>query len=174
MRWSTFCIDADPFPFVLRHRHQRFMGFVYHAYGLRVGASALLLLGVLVGPVPAMAQAPPGDAYEDVLRRVEQAIDGGQERVLIAQAADRIEIALLGAAMLYSGAQAEFVLRSFFRDHPPARFAFTEVHRTPERLFAVGQYTSTQDERPMKVYVRFQRRGPRWEVQGLRIDRRGP
>lgn len=171
MRWIAFCGHTIRYrPSQAFHRSKPEMAFVFSRFVEAKGLAAvpLVVLLAFAWSAPAWSQVPG----ETALQRVERAIAAGDERGVVHQASDRIEIALLGAGMVYSESQAEFVLRSFFRDHPPARFAFTEVTRTPERIFAVGHYRSTQDERPMRVYVRLQRRAERWVVQGVRIDQR--
>ncbi len=146
------------------------------AVGFRRQVRAYLLMLGLVGVWP-LAVWTPGEVRaqpsgEQVLREIEAAFARGAEQGIMRRAADRIEIALFGANMLYSEAQAQLVLRTFFRDFPPRRFVFEEVSRNGPDWFAVGTYWHGDGAEPFRIYVRLQERAGTWALRSIRINQR--
>ena len=127
---------------------------------------AIVLLA-LVAASPALAQKDEAE----VVRKVEQAFSRGDAAALLAHAADRVEIAVLGTGSLYSRAQATYVLNDFFRENPPRRFAADEPSSTRDNFFVAGKYWYGADDQHYDVYMRFRWRDGTCEVRELRIER---
>ena len=131
--------------------------------GLFGGLLALALLAS-----PARAQEPD----DALLARLEGAFGQADVAALLEQAAERLDLTVLGAGAVYSRAQAQYVMENFFRDHPPVRFRFHDPSRRDENWFAAGQYVYGSEERTLGIYVRLRWQGARWELREIRIDRR--
>lgn len=122
----------------------------------------LLSLGVAGS---AWGQEPP-------LLKVQEAFAAGDANALLGEAADRLEIALMGQSKLYSRAQATYVMEDFFRRYPPEQFTLQNDSQGGGNWFATGQYHYKHTEQPLHVYVRLHRKGEQWELREVRIERR--
>ena len=144
--------------------------FIKSSSGVMVSCWARIFAIVLL----ALATAPPVLAQKDeaeVVRKVEQAFSKGDAAALLAHAADRVEITVLGTGSLYSRAQATYVLNDFFRENPPTRFAADEPSSSRDNFFVAGKYWYGTDDRHYDVYMRFRWRDGTCEVRELRIER---
>ena len=109
-----------------------------------------------------------------MLGQVERAFQQGDERNLLAAAADRLEIAVLEAPSFYSRAQAMYVMEDFFRTYPPKQFDMQDASPSGGSLYAPGLYWSTSQSEPLRVYIRLRRTGQQWELREIRIEQRAP
>jgi hypothetical protein len=125
----------------------------------------VLLLG---GFVAGTASAQESTA----LTAVQDAFAAGDAAALLAHAAERIEIALLGQGKLYSRAQATYVMEDFFRRFPPVRFTLHHESHDDENWFATGRYQYAHGDHPLYLYVRLRLKGQRWEVREVRVEQR--
>ncbi len=110
--------------------------------------------------------------HREALRSVEAAFKGGDAERLLAHAADRVELALFDRTMLYSRAQAVYVMTSFFRDNPPGAFVLEDSSSTDGSWFVTARYWREGSERPHQVYLRLREKSGQWELRELRIERR--
>ena len=141
-----------------------------HLSTRRLGLFGGLFVLALLAP-PARAQ----DHDDALLARLEGAFAQGDVAALLEEAAERLDLTVLGASAVYSRAQAQYVMENFFRDHPPVRFRFQDPSRRDENWFAAGQYVYGSEEHALWIYVRLRWQGARWELREIRIDRRaGP
>lgn len=79
----------------------------------------------------------------EVILQATEAIKAGSARELARFFPASLDITLEGKPSNYSRAQAELVLRDFFRNHPPDEFSL--IHRGQSKggqPFAIGQYKS--------------------------------
>ena len=130
----------------------------------RLGVLAVLAWGATSGATAQEAHA--------VLAQVEEAFQQGDARGLLSAAADRLEIAVLEAPMLYSRAQATYVMQDFFRLYPPERFKLQEAAQSDGSLFVPGLYWSTSGGDPFKVYLRLRQKAHAWELREVRVEQR--
>src|SRR5687768_1468499 len=82
----------------------------------------------------------------DVIGQVKETIKAGSARELSKYLNQAVDVTIEGNLQSYSKAQAEFVLRDFFKQHPPAEFSI--IHQGQSRggqPFAIGQYKSGSD-----------------------------
>lgn len=130
-----------------------------------------LLLAVLLSlPAVGAAQPQPPDA---VLERLRLALQSGDADAVLDEAADRLEIDLLGRRKLYSRAQAAYVLREFFRRYPPTAFAFDHDSQAEGNWFAAGLLHVRRGAGPLHVYVRLRAHDDGWVLRELSLGAPG-
>jgi hypothetical protein len=91
-------------------------------------------------------QAPVLQAQTDVINQVKETIKAGSAKELSRYLNQMVDVTIEGAVQSYSKPQAEFVLRDFFKMHPPAEFSI--IHQGSSKggqPFAIGQYKSGSD-----------------------------
>jgi hypothetical protein len=82
-------------------------------------------------------------AQGDVIDQVKESIKAGSAKELSKYLNQTVDVTLDGSPQSYSKAQAEFVLRDFFKQHPPAEFSI--IHQGSSKggqPFAIGQFKS--------------------------------
>jgi hypothetical protein len=88
----------------------------------------------------ALAQNP------EVIDQVKETIKTGSAKELSKYLNPSVDVTIEGKLDTYSKAQAEFVLRDFFKAHPPNEFSI--IHQGQSKggqPFAIGQYKSGND-----------------------------
>ena len=131
------------------------------------GFLAVLMLGLLGAFV-----AGPVWAQQAALEQVQEALAAGDADALLGEAADRVEIALLGRSKLYSRAQATYVMQDFFRRYPPETFTLQNNAQDNGSWFATGRYQYKHAEHPLQVYLRLHLKGQLWQLREVRIEQR--
>lgn len=129
----------------------------------------------LTGAFLCLTLATPAAAQEggtEALDELSTAIAAGDVSGIVAHAADRIDISILGAGALYSRSQARYVLEEFFRDHQPVRFSVQELSQRDGNWFASGSYWSVGGASRLTMYLRLKQKDGGWELRELRVDRR--
>src|SRR5688500_7539213 len=79
----------------------------------------------------------------DVIYEVRETIKAGSAKELSRYLFQTVDVTIEGKVQSYSKAQAEFVFRDFFRQHPPSEFNI--IHQGSSKggqPFAIGQYKS--------------------------------
>lgn len=83
-------------------------------------------------------------AQADVIDQVKETIKAGSAKELSKYLNQTVDVTLEGnAPQAYSKAQAEFVFRDFFKQHPPSEFSI--IHQGSSKggqPFAIGQFKS--------------------------------
>lgn len=82
----------------------------------------------------------------DIISQIRESIKAGSAKELSKYLHQTVDVTIEGKVQSYSKAQAEFVFRDFFKQHPPSDF--TIVHQGSSRggqPFAIGQYKSGSD-----------------------------
>ena len=88
-------------------------------------------------------QAFASNGQGDVINEVKETIKAGSSKELSKFLFQTVDVTIEGKVQSYSKAQAEFVFRDFFRQHPPMEF--TIIHQGSSKggqTFAIGQYRS--------------------------------
>lgn len=83
----------------------------------------------------------------EVVDQVKEAIKAGSAKELSKFLNQAIDVTIDGKLQNYSKAQAEFVLRDFFKAHPPNDFSI--IHQGSSKggqPFAIGKYISGSDQ----------------------------
>lgn len=136
----------------------------------------VILVAVLVGlgPSPVWGQddvRSSHNAPDAVVERISTAFENGDVQRLLSDGTDRVEISLFGTRTFYSSGQAFYVLRDFFKTHPPANFVVDDATGAGKSCFVRGRFQHTRGERSLQVYVRLvEEEGDTWRVQEVRID----
>jgi hypothetical protein len=144
----------------------------------------LCFLMLALAPVPgtfgtALAQqvrtsiTPTSPLDSTVSSRVEAAFRSGNPALILADAADPIDLAIFGHGASYTKSQAAVVLLDFFRRHPPAQVSFEDEVVSENRRSVIGTYLEVGAAEPAAVFVRLRARGNRWEIRSIRIERNG-
>jgi hypothetical protein len=103
--------------------------------------SRLLLLNVFIFLLISAAFA-----QGDVINQVKETIKAGSAKELSRYLNNSVDVTLEGNVQSYSKAQAEFVLRDFFKQHPPNEVNI--IHQGSSKAgqpFAILQYKSGSD-----------------------------
>ncbi|MGC1242856.1 MAG: DUF4783 domain-containing protein [Chryseosolibacter sp.] len=82
----------------------------------------------------------------DVIYEVRETIKAGSSKELSKYLFQTVDVTIEGKVQSYSKAQAEFVFRDFFRQHPPSEFNI--IHQGSSKggqPFAIGQYKSADE-----------------------------
>jgi hypothetical protein len=85
-------------------------------------------------------------AQTDVIGQVKETIKAGSAKELSKYLYQAVDVTIDGNLQSYSKAQAEFVFRDFFKQHPPVEFSI--IHQGSSKggqPFAIGQYKSGVD-----------------------------
>lgn len=132
------------------------------------------LLGVVGAVMVCVAlMAPAAYAQEEPpLERIHEAFIQGDARALLQEAADRVEVVLLGQSRQYSRSQAVYVMDEFFREYPPEQFELADTSESNGSHFAASQYWSNREEAPMQVFIHLRESKERWLIREIRIERR--
>jgi len=95
-----------------------------------------------------------GYAQSDIVGYVKEAIKAGSSKECAKYFNESLDVTIDGDMNSYSKIQAEYVLRDFFKAHPPK--SFTIVHQGSSKgglSFAIGQYLSKEDT--YRVWMRI-------------------
>ncbi|QOI96708.1 MAG: DUF4783 domain-containing protein [Flammeovirgaceae bacterium] len=82
----------------------------------------------------------------DVIAQITETIKAGSAKELTKYLNPTVDVTIEGKVENYSKAQAEFVLRDFFKAHPPSEFSI--IHQGQSKggqPFAIGQYKSQNE-----------------------------
>lgn len=85
-------------------------------------------------------------AQTDVINQVKETIKAGSAKELSNYLNQTIDVTIDNTVQTYSKAQAEFVFRDFFKQHPATEFNI--IHQGSSKggqPFAIGQYKSGSD-----------------------------
>jgi hypothetical protein len=86
------------------------------------------------------------NAQSEVIDQVRETIKAGSAKELSKYLFQTVDVTIEGKVQSYSKAQAEFVFRDFFKQHPPAEFNI--IHQGSSKggqPFAIGQYKSSDE-----------------------------
>ena len=129
-----------------------FLGSVSPAYAIQQSRSAL------VDPSEAIA-------------RIQGAINNGNAEEVARYVGTYVEVTQSGATTLHSGAQTAYILKAFFRDHPPERFTFRRRMKLGRDWFIYGDYWYRGDNRPYRIEFLLRWNGQRYEIKTIRFER---
>ena len=105
---------------------------------------------------------------EQSLSQIEQGLRKGEVKLILPYLHDPVEIAISGKAKMYSRTQAEYVLKDFFKSHPPRGFTFMHRGRSENVLYAIGAYHAQSEQWDVSVFGRIER--GRYQVEQLRFE----
>jgi len=95
-------------------------------------------------------------AQDDIIDNVRDAIKTGSSKELAKYLNSSVDMTIDGKLKSYSKAQAEFILKDFFKKNPPA--SFTIVHQGASKSglpYVIGEYVS--EGSTFRVWVRIRK-----------------
>ena len=95
-------------------------------------------------------------AQKDIISNVRDAIKTGSSREIVKYLDQVVDMTLDGKMKTYSKAQAEFILKDFFKNNPPS--SFTIVHQGASKSglpYAIGEFVS--NDNTYRVWVRVKK-----------------
>lgn len=104
-----------------------------------------LFLAMVLG-MAVLAVTPARAQKSEVVEQVKEAIKAGSAKELSKYLNQTVDVTIEGKLQNYSKAQAEFVLRDFFKTHAPNDFNI--IHQGSSKggqPFAIGEYKSGAD-----------------------------
>lgn len=114
--------------------------WVDHHTMRRIGVLSGVMLCVLLLANTVFAQS------NEVVTQVKEAVKAGSAKELSKYLNQTVDVTIESKLQNYSKAQAEFVLRDFFKAHPPSDFNL--IHEGQSKAgqpYAIGQYKSGAD-----------------------------
>jgi hypothetical protein len=109
--------------------------------------SCLVVLLVCFSVISASAQ--------EIFAPMKDAIKTGNAKEVIKFFNSSVDMNLDGEVAMYSKAQAEFVLRDFFKKHPSSDFSIVHTGSSKGGLqFAIGRYVSNADTFDVVIRVK--------------------
>jgi hypothetical protein len=94
-------------------------------------------------------------AQADIFTPVRDAIKAGSAKEAVKSFNQSLDINLEGEINTYSKAQSEFVLRDFFKKHPPADFTIVHTGSSKGGLqYAIGNYKSNGETYNVLIRVK--------------------
>lgn len=102
-----------------------------------------------------IAVNPAWAQNNEVVNQIKEAIKAGSSKELSKHLNQTIDVTIDGKLQNYSKAQAEFVLRDFFKAHPPSDFNI--IHQGSSKggqPFAIGEYISGSDKYRVWMKIR--------------------
>jgi len=109
-------------------------------------------------------------AQKDVIAQVREAIKAGSAKELSKFLNQNVDVMIDEQLQTYSKAQAEFVLRDFFKEHPPAEFNI--IHHGSSKggqPFAIGLYKSGTET--YRVFMKIKNDGGQQLVHEIRFSK---
>lgn len=129
-----------------------------------VASGGLILLFLFLFLGPNHAQKP------DIIAQVSETIKAGSAKELSRYLSATVDVMLDEKLQGYSKAQAEFVLRDFFKAHPVAEFSI--IHQGSSKggqPFAIGLYKSGQET--YRVFMKVKNVGNEQLVHEIRFSK---
>jgi len=108
----------------------------------------ILLIFLFIGKGKLLAQG-------EVINEVRAALKTGSSRELVKYFNNTIEISFDGEKSSYSKAQAEFVIKDFFKNYPPEDFQYIHQGSSKQGLtYVIGKYRSASTSFRVLIYVK--------------------
>ncbi len=100
---------------------------------------------------------------------VQRAISKGDAQAISRFTGSYTEVSILGATTRYSRAQTAYILKAFFRDHPPGRFSFEHKLRVGNDWYIRGQYKNRGRQSPYRMEMTMHWNGQQFEIKSISI-----
>lgn len=105
-------------------------------------------------------------AQAEIFNPIKEALKAGSAKEAVKYFNQSLDISVEGENNTYSKAQAEFVLRDFFKKHPPTDFSIVHTGASKGGLqYAIGNYKSNDDL--YKVLIRVKQNGNTYFVHEI-------
>ena len=107
-----------------------------------------------------------GWAQAEIFAPIKDALKAGSAKEAVKYFNQSLDVNLEGEVKTYSKAQAEFVLRDFFKNHPPSDFSIVHTGSSKGGLqYAIGNYKSGIDM--YNVLIRVKQSGNNYLVHEI-------
>lgn len=107
-----------------------------------------------------------GWAQAEIFAPIKDALKAGSAKEAAKHFNQSLDVNLEGEIKTYSKAQAEFVLRDFFKNHPPSDFTIVHTGSSKGGLqYAIGNYKSGSDL--YNVLIRVKQSGSTYLVHEI-------
>lgn len=107
-------------------------------------------------------------AQTDPFEAVGNAIKSGNATALSQFFGKSVELTILDKEETYSGTQAEFILKDFFKQYPPKSFAYVHRGKSNNMEYAIGTYTHANGT--LRTYVLIKKSESKNYVEQLRFE----
>lgn len=115
-----------------------------------------------VGLILIVFFAQSAQGQSELFEPIKDVIKAGSAKEMVKFLNQSVDINLEGNISTYSKAQAEFVLRDFFKKHPSSDFSIVHTGSSKGGLqFAIGRYVSNSDSYNVLMRVK--------EVSGINL-----
>ncbi|MDH5397121.1 MAG: DUF4783 domain-containing protein [Cyclobacteriaceae bacterium] len=125
---------------------------------------SLIMIFLFIAPGFVLAQ-------NDIINEVKEVMKTGSSREMVKLLGQSVDMELLDGNMKsYSRAQAEFVLKDFFKKHPPT--SFTIIHQGASKAglpYVIGEFIS--DNNTFRVFVRVKKSGEKYFVHQISFNK---
>src|SRR6478752_3468442 len=112
-----------------------------------------LILSILVGVCLLTGTDLFAQTY--IFNPIKEVIKTGNAKEVSQYLSQSVDISIDGNLSTYSKAQAEFVLRDFFKKHPPTDFSFVHSGASQKGLqYAIGHYVSNAESYNLMVRIK--------------------
>lgn len=157
----------------------RYFRYIRHGYNdmntrhllvLSLTCIMLLFAGAISSTYAGLQASSEREDPTDEIAKIQKAIAEGNSAELSRYSGAYIEVNVSGSTTLHSRAQAAYILKAFFRDNPPERFAFQRTMRLGSDWFVSGQYWQRSDNRPYQVEILLRWNGQRYEIKSIRFN----
>ncbi len=129
------------------------MTFRFNCYGIILACKHAMKLNLLFGYVLLLISLSAN--AQTIFAPMKDAVKAGDASELVKHFNVSIEMNLEGEVNTYSKAQAEFVLRDFFKKHVPTDFSIVHTGSSKGGLqFAIGKYQCSTESYTVLMRVR--------------------
>lgn len=130
--------------------------------------SAFLSLFFFLTVMPARAGLQ--DDPTRTIGKIRQAIESGDAESIVRHSSAYVEVSVLGKSTLISRAQSAYVLKAFFRDHPPSGFKLERRLQVGGDWYVRGRYGRRNGEAPFQIELQMRWNGDRYEIKNILIN----
>ena len=94
-------------------------------------------------------------AQNEIFNPIKEVLKTGNAKEVSQYLSPSVDISVDGNLNTYSKAQAEFVLRDFFKKHPPTDFSILHSGKSPGgQQYAIGRYQASGESYNLMVRVK--------------------
>lgn len=130
--------------------------------------TVFLSLLILFTSTPAWAGLQ--DDPSRTIGKIRQAIESADAESIVRHSSAYVEVSVLGKSTLISRAQSAYVLKAFFRDHPPSGFKLERRLQVGGDWYIRGRYGRRSGETPFQLELQIRWNGERYEIKNILIN----
>ncbi len=105
-------------------------------------------------------------AQDEIFSKLRLAIKSGDANAISTYLDDNLDLKIENQEGTYSGTQAEFVLKDYFRKYPPLDFKYLHKGESPGGAkYAIGSYLYNGGT--YRVYMKLKKVGSRYRIDTL-------